>query len=167
MNILGIDPGLATTGYGIVEMDGPRYRAVDFGYITTPAGDELAVRLNMIFRSMEALIERFAPQALAVESLFFCRNARTALQVGEARGAVFTAAAGKGIPIYEYTPLQVKQAVTGYGRAEKRQVQHMVCSLLKLPDIPRPDDAADALAAALCHLHSLGWHQAVKKGEKQ
>lgn len=163
MIILGIDPGLATTGYGIVKREGPLYRALDFGYIETPPEEKRAVRLSIIYRSVEALIDRFAPETLAVENLFFCKNTRTALQVGEARGAVFTAAAGKGVPVCEYTPLQVKQAVTGYGRAEKRQVQQMVCSLLKLSDIPRPDDAADALAVALCHLHSLGWQRAVQK----
>jgi crossover junction endodeoxyribonuclease RuvC len=155
MIVLGIDPGLATTGYGIVEKEGNKYCEKDYGYISTPARMDLHHRLLIIFQSIEVLIDKYAPEVMAIEKLFFSKNTRTALQVGEARGAILTAAAGKGLPIYEYTPLQVKQAVAGYGRADKKQVQQMVTVILKLPEPPRPDDAADALAVALCFLQSF------------
>jgi len=163
MRVLGIDPGLATVGYGLVEKHGEAFQAIDYGYISTPAELDLAQRLLIIFRSVQLLISRFSPDVLAMERLFFCKNTGTALQVGEARGAVFTAAAEKALPVSEYTPLQVKQAVAGYGRAGKKQVQQMVCLLLKLPGAPRPDDTADALAVALCHLQSSRWQQLVEE----
>ena len=159
MIVLGIDPGLATTGYGIVVKEGNQYYEKDYGYINTPAGMDLHQRLLIIFRSIGVLIDRYAPEAVAVEKLFFSKNARTALQVGEARGAILTATAEKGLPVYEYTPLQVKQAVAGYGRADKKQVQQMVSILLRLAEPPRPDDAADALAVALCFLQSFKLEQ--------
>jgi crossover junction endodeoxyribonuclease RuvC len=163
MRVVGIDPGLATVGYGLVEKNGDAFKAIDYGYISTPADIDLSQRLLAIFRSVQLLISRFSPDVLAMEKLFFCKNTGTALQVGEARGAVFTAAAEKELPVFEYTPLQVKQAVAGYGRAGKKQVQQMVCLLLKLPGVPRPDDTADALAVALCHLQSCKWLQLVEK----
>lgn len=167
MRVLGIDPGLATVGYGLVEKNGDIIKAADYGFISTPADLDLSERLLIIFRNIKLLIDRFSPDVLAVEKLFFCKNTGTALQVGEARGAIFTAAAEKEIPILEYTPLQVKQAVAGYGRAKKKQVQQMVCLLLKLPQVPSPDDTADALAVALCHLQSSRWQQLVEnKGFK-
>ena len=159
MRILGIDPGLAMVGYGLVEENKGSFRKIDYGYINTPASMELPRRLDIIFSKVKLLIARFSPDELAIEKLFFCKNVRTALQVGEARGAILTAAVQEGVCIFEYTPLQVKQAVAGYGRAGKRQVQQMVAHLLKLPVIPRPDDAADALAVALCHLQSRRWQQ--------
>lgn len=159
MRVLGIDPGLATVGYGLVEKTGDSFRTVDYGHISTPADLALPRRLLVIFRSVQRLIEDFSPDVLAVEKLFFCKNTGTAMQVGEARGAIFTAAAAKELPIFEYTPLQVKQAVAGYGRAGKKQVQQMVCLLLRLPEAPKPDDTADALAVALSHLHFWRWQQ--------
>lgn len=160
MRILGIDPGLALVGYGLVqENEGGAFKKIDYGHISTPKDLELPRRLGIIFNSVQQLISRFSPDELALEKLFFCKNVRTALQVGEARGAIITAAVLKEIPVFEYTPLQVKQAVASYGRAEKKQVQQMVALLLKLPEIPRPDDAADALAIALCHLQSRRWQR--------
>ncbi|HHT46486.1 MAG TPA: crossover junction endodeoxyribonuclease RuvC [Firmicutes bacterium] len=162
MRVIGIDPGLATVGYGIVEKNGDKYRELDYGYIGTPAGSELPRRLLDIYHSIKLLIEKFTPDELAMEKLFFCKNSKTALQVGEARGAIMIAAAEKKIDIFEYTPLQVKQAATGYGRADKKQVQQAVCLLLRLSEVPRPDDAADALAIALCHLQSSRWQRLIE-----
>lgn len=164
MRVLGIDPGLATTGYGVVENNNQNFQGLDYGIISTPSDQTLEQRIFSIYNNVIILVNRFSPEMVAVEKLFFCKNISTAVQVGEARGAIFTAAAEKQLPIFEYTPLQVKQAVAGYGRAEKRQVQHMVAIILKLPQIPSPDDAADALAVALCHLQSYKWQQLT--GEK-
>lgn len=161
MRVIGIDPGLASVGYGVVERDGDKFKELDYGYIETPAGLELSIRLLDIYHSIKLLIDKFSPEELAMEKLFFCKNVKTALQVGEARGAILTAAAKKGISAFEYTPLQVKQAATGYGRAGKKQVQQAVCLLLGLSEIPRPDDAADALAVALCHLQSSRWQRMI------
>ncbi|MEW5921960.1 MAG: crossover junction endodeoxyribonuclease RuvC [Bacillota bacterium] len=160
--VLGIDPGLALTGYALLEMEGDLCRVLDYGCIRTPAGQELPQRLLTVFENVCALIGRFTPGTLALEQLFFCKNVRTATQVGEARGAVLTAAAVLNVPVVEYTPLQVKQAVTGYGKAEKKQIQQMVSLILRLPELPQPDDAADALAIALCHLQSRSWQKKVK-----
>lgn len=162
MRVLGIDPGLATVGYGLVEKKGDIFSAVDYGFISTSADIELAQRLLTIFRGVQLLISRFSPDMLSMEKLFFCKNTATALQVGEARGAVFTAAAEKELAVYEYTPLQVKQAVAGYGRAGKKQVQQMVCLLLKLNTAVKSDDTADALAVALCHLQAARWQKLVE-----
>jgi crossover junction endodeoxyribonuclease RuvC len=159
MKVLGIDPGLATVGYGLVEEAQGSFREIDFGHISTSADMERCQRLDLIFSNVRLLIAKFSPDELAVEKLFFCKNVRTALQVGEARGAIFTAAAQENTPVFEYTPLQVKQAVAGYGRAGKKQVQQMVTQLLRLGEIPKPDDAADALAIALCHLQSYRWQR--------
>lgn len=164
MRVLGIDPGLATTGYGVVENNNQNFQGLDYGIISTPSAQTLEQRIFSIYNNVIILVNRFSPEMVAVEKLFFCKNISTAVQVGEARGAIFTAAAEKQLPVFEYTPLQVKQAVAGYGRAEKRQVQHMVAIILKLPQIPSPDDAADALAVALCHLQSYKWQQLT--GEK-
>lgn len=154
MRVLGIDPGTARVGYGVVEGEGALLRAVGYGVVATPASQALPERLKEIYRAIGALIAEMAPDALAAEELFFSRNARTAFAVGQARGVVLLAAAHAAIPVFEYTPLQVKQAVAGYGRASKEQVQEMVRVLLSLPEVPRPDDAADALAVAICHVHS-------------
>ncbi len=154
MLILGLDPGTAITGYGLVRDVEGRLIAVDYGVITTPSGAELDKRLLQIYQELSALISRHKPDAMAVEKLFFSRNVRTAMAVGQARGVVLLTAALAGVPVYEYTPLEVKQAIVGYGGAEKQQVQQMVKLLLNLAEVPQPDDAADAIAVAVCHLHS-------------
>ncbi len=151
MRILGIDPGTATTGYGVVELAGGCYRLLDYGCIQTPAHLAMPERLNMIYQAMECLLAEVEPDEVAIEELFFNRNTTTALTVGQARGVLLLAAARRGQPIGEYTPLQVKQAVACYGRAQKKQVQYMVCRILNLKETPKPDDAADALAVAICH----------------
>ena len=154
MLILGVDPGTAITGYGLVGSDGDASALVGYGVITTPSGSPLPQRLQTLYRELTGLIARYRPDAVAIEELFFSRNVRTALAVGQARGVALLAAAEAGLPVHEYTPLQVKQAVVGYGRATKDQVQQMVRMLLGLDVVPRPDDAADAIAVAICHLHS-------------
>lgn len=162
MVILGIDPGLAITGYGLVEEKGSTFIRVASGCIRTSGNTAPAQRLVEIFNSVEAVIERYRPRAIAVEKLFFCKNVRTALQVGEARGTIILAAAKSELALFEYTPLQVKQAVAGYGGAGKAQVQNMVQMLLRLSERPRVDDEADALAIALCHLQHRRYHEAVE-----
>jgi crossover junction endodeoxyribonuclease RuvC len=154
VRVLGIDPGTAITGFGIVNEGEQGLALVDFGVITTPAGQPLPLRLQEIHRSLVMVIERYQPEAAAVEELFFSRNVRTALSVGHARGVALLALAQAGLPIFEYKPLEVKQAIAGYGGADKRQVQEMVRLLLSLDQVPQPDDAADAVAVAICHLHS-------------
>ena len=160
MIILGIDPGTAITGYGVLSQDGNHLRRITFGAIRTKADQPIAARLLQLYQQLGQLIQEYHPEAIAVEELFFNKNVRTALAVGQARGVILLAAEAAGVPISEYTPLQVKQAVVGYGRAEKIQVQEMVRVLLCLPQIPKPDDAADALAIAICHAHS-------RKGRRQ
>jgi crossover junction endodeoxyribonuclease RuvC len=152
--ILGIDPGTAITGYGLVREEDERLALVDYGVITTPAGQPLPERLQTIYQGLAAVIRKHNPEAAAVEELFFSRNARTALSVGHARGVALLALADAGLPIYEYKPLAVKQAIAGYGGADKLQVQEMVRMLLNLDHVPHPDDAADAVAVAICHVHS-------------
>ena len=156
MLVLGIDPGTAIVGYGLVTDHGEGTVAVAHGVITTPSDLPLPDRLVMIHRELTALIERFKPDHAAVEELFFNKNVRTALAVGHARGVIMLTLAQAGVRIFEYTPLEVKLAVTGSGRADKRQMQQMITLLLNLDHIPKPDDAADALAIAVCHLHSAG-----------
>ncbi len=151
MRILGIDPGLAIVGWGVVEKRGMHCIPVACGAIRTPAHTKTEERLVMIFRDMNELIERYHPDEMAIEELFFTNNVTTGIAVAEARGVLLTVAASHGIKISEYTPPQVKQAVVGYGKAEKRQVIEMVTALLKLPSPPKPDDTADALAIAVCH----------------
>lgn len=154
MRIIGIDPGTAITGWGIIEGDGVNLQMVAAGVITTPAGMPLPNRLQIIYRELTVLVEQWQPETAAVEELFFSKNAKTALAVGHGRGAAMLALANANLPIVEYKPLEVKQAITGHGGADKQQMQQMVKLLLSLDDIPRPDDAADALAVAICHLHS-------------
>ncbi|MBP3372058.1 MAG: crossover junction endodeoxyribonuclease RuvC [Clostridia bacterium] len=154
MIILGIDPGLATIGYGVIRAEGVRQSVIDYGVITTPAKQPLPSRLKMIYEAVLQLYDRFNPDAVALEELFFNTNITTGIAVAHARGTILTALAQKTENLYEYTPLQVKQSVVGYGRAEKQQVQLMVRSLLNLKETPRPDDAADALAVALCLVNS-------------
>ncbi len=153
--VLGIDPGTATTGYGLVREEGDTLQAVAFGVIRTEAGEPLAERLGTLYAQLSELVRTYNPAAAAVEELFFSRNVRTAMAVGQARGVALLALVHAHIPVDEYTPREVKQAVAGYGNASKEQVQEMVRLLLNLSDVPQPDDAADALAIAICHLHSI------------
>jgi len=152
--VLGIDPGTAATGYGIVERSGSRLRAVDYGCFETVPADDLPRRLLYIHTAMSELIEEHRPALIGVERLFFNRNVQTAFAVGQARGVVLLAAAEAGVPVFEYGPHEVKMAVTGYGRAGKDQVQRMVQVVLGMTVLPRPDDAADALAVAICLAHA-------------
>ena len=154
MLVLGIDPGTAITGYGLVKGEDDDLTLVVYGTITTSSDWPQPERLQRIYQELTAVIEDRQPTAVAVEELFFSKNVRTALSVGQARGVVLLAAANAGLPIHEYTPLQVKQAIVGYGRATKDQVQQMVRMLLALDSVPQPDDAADAIAVAICHIHS-------------
>ncbi len=154
MRVIGIDPGTAITGWGVVEGDGDDLTMVAYGVVTTAAGTPLPERLQAIYRELGQIVDQWQPETSAIEELFFSKNAKTALAVGHGRGAAMLALANAGLPIGEYKPLEVKQAITGYGGADKQQMQHMVKLLLSLDDIPRPDDAADALAVAICHLHS-------------
>ncbi len=154
MRILGIDPGIAIVGFGLIDAERGQVKLLNYGAITTPAGLPLARRLVQIERDMDELIAQLQPDAIAVEELFFSNNITTGIAVAHGRGIILCTAEKSGVPLYEYTPMQVKQAVVGYGLAEKRQVMDMVRRLLKLKAVPRPDDAADALAIALCHARS-------------
>ena len=154
MRILGIDPGVATIGFGVVDSDKSRQKLVKCGVITTPAHTSLSSRLEQIFRDMADLLDLFKPDAVSIEELFFNTNITTGISVAHARGVILLACRLAKVPIFEYTPLQVKQSVVGYGRAEKKQVMEMVKRLCSLPAPPKPDDAADAVALALCHARS-------------
>ena len=151
MRILGVDPGVATIGFGLIEADRGSQRLLRYGVINTPAGLPLSNRLYQISRDMEELLGAFHPDEAAVEELFFSKNITTGIAVAHGRGVILLELERAGIPVYEYTPMQVKQAVAGYGGADKRQVMLMTQRLLKMEEIPRPDDAADALAIAICH----------------
>ena len=151
MIILGIDPGIATVGFGVIDESGAVIKPVRYGVISTQAGLRLSVRLSQIYNDMLSLIDTFHPDAISVEELFFNTNLKTGIAVAHGRGVVLLAGQQSGVPMFEYTPLQVKQAMTGYGRAEKRQVMEMVKNILGLTKIPKPDDAADALALAVTH----------------
>ncbi len=151
MRVLGIDPGLAIVGYGIIDFDGNKYKTVDYGVITTPAKTSYAKRIKMLYDSMVQLLDQYEIDEVAIEELFFNQNTTTAITVAQARGALVLAVMNKDIELFEYTPLQVKQSVCGYGRADKKQIQEMVQRLLNLKQIPKPDDAADALAIAIGH----------------
>lgn len=153
MRILGIDPGYAIVGYGITDYSHCRFGLVGYGAITTPAGTPFPERLLSIYQDMKLIIDKYKPDCLAIERLYFNTNTTTAIDVAQARGVIILAAQESGLEISEYTPLQVKQSVTGYGKAEKRQVMEMVKSLLGLNAVPKPDDTADALALAVCHAH--------------
>ena len=154
MKILGIDPGVAIVGYGVITSDCGKLKPVDFGQVNSPAHTPLAKRLKMIYDGITQLINIHKPDVVAVEELFFNTNVKTAIAVGHARGVILLAAQNSNIPVFEYTPLQIKQAVVGYGRADKNQVQQMVKMFLNLKEVPKPDDTADALAVAICHAHS-------------
>ncbi|MCM3701590.1 MULTISPECIES: crossover junction endodeoxyribonuclease RuvC [Paenibacillus] len=154
MRILGIDPGIAIVGFGFIDKQGSKLTPVQYGCIQTEAHTPEEERLLHVYEGMVQLIEKYKPDAVALEKLFFNRNVTTAMSVGQARGVLVLAAVQKGLPVSEYTPMQVKQAIVGYGKAEKRQVQEMTRMFLKLQAIPKPDDVADALAVAICHAHS-------------
>lgn len=153
MRILGIDPGYAIIGFGVLDYQGNAFRTVEYGAITTEPDMTFENRLAQIYEDMCFLLKRHRPQAMAAEELFMGQNKTTGIKVAEARGVILLACQQHGVPVYEYTPLQVKSAVTGYGKAEKRQVMDMTRRILHLAEIPRPDDTADALAIAICHGH--------------
>ena len=163
MIILGIDPGYAITGYGVIDYVGNRFKTIDYGIVSTKAGTPFELRLLQISQSIDALIERYQPEIMAIEELFFSRNTTTAIGTAQARGVLILSAAKKNMPVFEYTPMQVKLAVTGYGRADKGQVGQMVKTLLNLDKAPKIDDASDALAIAICQAHTglLGQNKAV------
>lgn len=154
LRILGLDPGTATTGYGVVDKVGATPSMIDYGAILTEPKQSPPDRLLDIYNQLNAIIDQYSPDVIVMERLFFAKNQTTAIAVGKACGVMQFAAAQRGIPVVEYTPMEVKQAVVGYGGAEKKQIQFMVQRILNLREIPRPDDAADALALCLCHAHS-------------
>ncbi len=156
MRILGIDPGYAIVGYGVVDYNNNHFTVVEYGAVTTPAGMDFNRRLELIYDEIDVIISRCKPDYLSIEKLFYNTNAKTVIDVAQARGVIMLAAQKNGIEAFEYTPLQVKQSVVGYGRAEKKQVQEMTRLILKLSKVPKPDDTADALALAICHGHSSG-----------
>ena len=156
MIVLGIDPGYAILGFGVIEAEGVKLRAIDCGVIETKPDMRFPERLERLFAGTRALIERFRPDHIAFEELFFYRNTTTALQVAAARGVAILASQQAGLPLYEYTPMQIKLSVTGDGHADKLQMQSMVKLLLKLQKVPKPDDAADALGVAICHANAIG-----------
>ena len=156
MVILGIDPGYAIVGYGAVRYDKNKFKIIDYGAVTTDAGTPFDRRLEIVYDGVCEIIDKYKPDAVSVEQLFFTTNQKTAIMVAQARGVILLAAIKKHVPIYEYTPLQVKQSVVGYGKAIKSQVMEMTRVILNLEKIPKPDDAADALAVAICHGHSAG-----------
>ncbi len=154
MRILGIDPGFAIVGYGILDYEANKFKVVEYGAITTEASQEMNSRFKSIHDDLDEVIKRTKPDFMSIEALFFNSNQKTAINVAQARGVLLLAALNNGVRIFEYTPLQVKQAITGYGRADKNQVQQMVKMLLNLKEVPKPDDTADAIALAVCHAHS-------------
>ena len=154
MVIIGVDPGYAIVGLGVIEYVGSRFRVLEYNALTTEAGEKTTDRLKYIYDGMDFYIRKYKPDSIAIEELFFNSNQKTAIKVAQARGVILLAAVNNNIPVYEYTPLQVKQSVTGYGRADKNQIQTMIKMLLHLDKIPKPDDAADALALAVCHANS-------------
>lgn len=156
MRILGIDPGYAILGWGVVDVEGNRFKAVAYDSILTDKDTPMPERLQQLYNGLNEIIEKYKPDEASIEELYFNNNAKTAIMVGEARGIAVLACVNGGLKIGEYTPLQIKQALVGYGRADKKQVQIMVKTILNLDAVPKPDDTADALAAAVCHGHSTG-----------
>ncbi len=156
MRILGIDPGYAIVGWGVIQYEGGRFGALDFGAVTTEAGQPFLERLDRIYEELTVILKRFQPDAMSIEKLYFQNNQKTAIEVAEARGVILLAAQRCGVPVFEYTPLQVKSAVTGFGQAQKPQVMEMTRRLLRLQAVPKPDDTADALAIAICHAQTGG-----------
>lgn len=164
LRVMGIDPGLADVGWGVVDWPGSGNSSlVDYGVVRTPSTEDLAPRLATIHRELSEIIDATRPDVVAIEELFFCKNVKTAMVVAHGRAACVLATAHRRLPMFEYTPLQIKQALTGHGGASKSQVQLMVRVVLGLKDIPRPDHAADALAAALCYVHSLGMNEKINR----
>jgi crossover junction endodeoxyribonuclease RuvC len=159
MKIVGIDPGIAILGYGVVDFTNNKFKVIDYGAILTTPKNKMPERIEIIYDSLGEILDKYKPDAVAYEELFFNSNAKTAITVGQARGAAVLSAQKRKLNIYEYTPLQVKQAVTGYGRADKKQIQQMVKVMLCLKEVPKPDDVADALAIAICHGHSSHMHE--------
>lgn len=159
MRILGIDPGFAITGYSIIDYKGNKFKLIDSGAVTTKAGLSFPIRLTKIYDDLTMIINQYKPDAISVEELFFNNNAKTAINVAQARGVVLIAGCKNNIPTFEYTPLQIKQAVTGYGRADKIQVQKMVKTILNVEKLPKLDDTTDSMAAAICHAHSAKFSQ--------
>lgn len=164
MRILGIDPGYAIVGYGVIDYDKNKFKVVEYGAITTDADEEMNSRFKTIHDDLNTIIERTNPEFMAIEQLYFNSNQKTAINVAQARGVLLLSALNHGLRIAEYTPLQVKQSVVGYGRAEKKQVQLLVKSMLGLEFVPKPDDTADALAIAVCHAHSYNPRTAASIG---
>ena len=156
MVILGIDPGYAIVGWGVLEYQGNRFTIRGYGAITTPAGMDFPRRLQMIYEDMNTVLQKYRPDVLSIEKLYFTNNKTTGIDVAQARGVILLAATMHGLKVHEYTPMQVKQSVVGYGKAEKKQVMEMIRILLRLPSVPKPDDTADALALAICHAHCAG-----------
>ena len=154
MRILGIDPGYAIMGYGVLDYKGNRFKTVGYGSVETEAGLPMPERLKLLYDGLTEIIQKYEPDEVSIEELFFNRNVTTAIGVGEARGVAMLACVEGGLVVSEYTPMQIKQALVGYGKAEKAQVQMMVKTILNLPEVPKPDDTADAVAAAICHAHS-------------
>lgn len=162
MVIVGIDPGIAIVGYGVIDYTGNSFKLMEYGTIDTPAGTPVAKRLRMIYDSMYDLLLRYKPEAVAVEQLFWGRNVTTGINVAHARGVILLCAEQSGVSVSEYTPLQIKQAVAGYGRADKKQIQNMMKILLNMNTVPKPDDAADAIAVAICCAHSYNFEKLQK-----
>lgn len=164
MAVIGIDPGTAITGFGIVEEDpAGNLLAVSYGVFRTPAGVEPELRLLSLSKQLNQVLKTFTLESAAVEMLFFQRNVKTAISVGQARGVILLSLAERKIPVFEYNPMEVKLSVSGYGKADKAQIQQMVKTLLNLEEIPKPDDAADALAVAICHIHNNRFNKLKKK----
>lgn len=162
MRILGIDPGYAILGWGVIDVIGNKFSVVDYGAITTDTSMDMPSRLEALYDGLTQIMTKYQPEEASIEELFFNSNAKTAILVGEARGVAVLACQKGGLRINEYTPLQIKQALVGYGRADKQQVQYMVKTMLNLKAVPKPDDTADALAAAVCHAHSAGRRDILK-----
>lgn len=162
MIILGIDPGFARLGYGVIQYDNNKYKTLEYGSITTKAGERLSLRLRKIGEDLQSIISKYKIDAASIEDLFFNTNITTGIQVAEARGVIMYVLENNNIPIAEYTPLQVKQALVGYGRADKHQIMDMVKRILKLEKMPKLDDTADALAIAICHSYSYKYNQVMK-----
>lgn len=156
MVVLGIDPGYAIVGWGIISYKGSKFSPIDYGAVLTSAKDDFLIRLEKIYDDINQIIETHKPDAMAIEKLYFQNNQKTAIDVAQARGTILLSARKHSLPVYEYTPLQIKSALTGYGKALKPQVMQMVKRLLSLREVPKPDDTADALAAGICHVQSLG-----------
>lgn len=169
MRIIGIDPGYAIVGFGVLDYEGNKFKVVEFGAITTDAGTPFDDRLKIIYDDLAYVLDKFSPQTMSIEKLFFNTNQKTVIDVAQARGVISLCARQHGIDIAEYTPLQVKQSVVGYGRAEKKQVQELTRQILNLREVPKPDDTADALALAICHGHSAHSSYAKKllQGDKK